>query len=99
MQQHAKEYNLHLLFAIKSGAYLADVKVTIQNAKGHTVLDAVSDGPWFYAKLAPGKYTVKADVDGKVQARTVTVGKGKSATADMVWSGHAERADDDHMDG
>lgn len=85
MMQHAREYNLRLTFAARSGEYLADVKVSIRDAKGRTVLDAVSDGPWFYAKLAPGKYKVVAEANGKAVTRSVSVGKGKSAAAVMVW--------------
>lgn len=90
MQQHAKDYNLRLTFAVNSGQYLADVKVSILNAKGRSVMAAVSDGPWFYAKLAPGKYTVKAEVDGKTQTRSITVGKNRTAVAAMIWASNGE---------
>lgn len=86
MQHSAKDYNLRLTFAIGTGQYLADVKVSIQNAKGHKVVDAVADGPWFYAKLAPGKYKVTAEADGQTRTRTITVGKSKAAVAGMVWA-------------
>lgn len=85
MMQHAREYNLRLTFAARSGEYLADVNVSIRDAKGRTVLDAVSDGPWFYAKLAPGKYKVVAEANGQPVTRSVSVGKGKSAAAVMFW--------------
>jgi len=86
MMQHAREYNLRLTFAARSGEYLAGVKVSIQNAKGHKVVEAVADGPWFYAKLAPGKYKVTAEADGQTRTRTLTVGKSKAAVAGMVWA-------------
>src|SRR5215212_7147392 len=47
-------YNLQLVFAEQqTGAYLADVRVRIQDLKGGVVLDTVSDGPMFLAKLPP----------------------------------------------
>src|SRR5215212_2844608 len=39
-------YNVQLVFAEQqTGAYLADVRVKIADAKGSIVLDTVSDGP------------------------------------------------------
>lgn len=86
MRQQAKDYNLRLSFAVHSGAYLSDVKVDIRDAKGHTLVDDVSDGPWFFAKLAPGKYKVTAEANGKTLTRVVSMAKGRHVSADMVWS-------------
>ncbi|MGZ4958984.1 MAG: carboxypeptidase regulatory-like domain-containing protein [Methylomonas sp.] len=61
------QYNLHLTFAVKgSGEYVADVKVRIMDAKGHTVLDTQTNGPNLFVKLKPGHYKVTADRDGHV---------------------------------
>lgn len=80
----AKDYNLRLLFADKkTGSYQAGVKVAIADTKGRKVVDAVSDGPWFYAKLPPGRYRVTADADGKTVTRRATIGAGHSAHLDF----------------
>src|SRR5690606_2797019 len=51
MQAQAADYNLHLTFAAKgSGAYLSDVKVVIRDARGKTLVDTVTSGPWLYAR-------------------------------------------------
>lgn len=92
MMQSAKNYNLRLTFTVRNGAYLADVNVGIRDAKGHSVLDAVSNGPWFYAKLPPGKYKVTGEANGKTMTRMVSVGKSKGAVVNMSWPGEAERA-------
>ena len=61
-----KDYNLQLTFAMKgTGEYLADVKVNIQDAKGKEILETVSSGPLFYAKLPQGRYKVTAEFNGK----------------------------------
>jgi hypothetical protein len=73
MQALSKDYNLKLLFAAKDGHYLADVAVTITDARGAKVLDAVSDGPWLLANLAPGKYEITAAYDGKPVTRSTTI--------------------------
>ncbi|MDY6991449.1 MAG: carboxypeptidase-like regulatory domain-containing protein [Pseudomonadota bacterium] len=68
----ADEYNLKLIFAEKQdGQYLADVNVVITNAAGETVLETVSDGPWFYAQLPAGDYQVSATVNGRTVEKTV----------------------------
>lgn len=76
----AADYNLKLVFADKGGGhYLSDIKVSIKGAKGADVLEAVSDGPWFLAKLPPGSYRVTASAGDQRQSRSVTVGKQKQS--------------------
>jgi hypothetical protein len=75
MRQIEGGYNLRLLFAVRgSGEYLADVRVKLVDRKGNTVLDAVSDGPYFFAKLRPGRYQVVAGNGGTTISRSVDVG-------------------------
>ncbi|MGA7979294.1 MAG: hypothetical protein WCA32_03605 [Chromatiaceae bacterium] len=55
----SNELNLHPMFATQgSGEYLSAVRVTILNAYKGPVLTAESKGPWFYAQLPPGDYSV-----------------------------------------
>jgi len=68
-----KEYNLKLLFAAKDGHYLADVAVTISDAHGGKVLETVSEGPFLFARLAPGKYQVTARYAGVSSTRETTI--------------------------
>lgn len=73
-------YNLMLVFTLNEGNYLADVKVTLANARGGTLLEHVADGPYFMAKLPAGQYTISATHAGKTQTRRVSVaGKGLTA--------------------
>ncbi len=80
------EYNLNLLFSAQgTGEYLSDVKVSISDSAGNTILDTVADGPMLLAKLKPGSYTVNTEFDGKVSHKKVKVGKkGKSALS-FIW--------------
>lgn len=77
MEAIRKDYNFRLTFARPhSGAYLADVKVTVENAKSHEkIIDVVSGGPLFFAQLPDGKYNVTAEFEGKQQTKTVTIRK------------------------
>ena len=47
------EFNLKLVFALKSGAYLSGVKVAIADAAGRTLVDTTSEGPWLLARIRP----------------------------------------------
>jgi hypothetical protein len=80
------EYNLRLLFLVQgSGEFLADVKVKIQDAKGKTVLDTVSDGPRFLAKLAPGSYRIIAESEGKQIIKSVRIPSKSSTSQSFFW--------------
>lgn len=68
------QYNLHLTLAVKgSGEYVSGVKVKIEDAKGHTLLDTTTDGPNLFVQLKPGHYKVTADRDGHMIAEGVAV--------------------------
>ncbi len=82
----AKNFNLKLVFALQSGNYVSDVKVVIADAKGKTLLDAASAGPWFLVKLPAGNYQVVATFEGKAVKRPVTVGTAKLQTVDFRWA-------------
>lgn len=82
----AREFNLKLVFATKSGAYLSDVGVAIADAKGKKLLDATSEGPWFLTKLPRGNYRVVASYGGKVLERPIAVGGTGLRTVDFRWS-------------
>ncbi len=81
-----KNFNLKLIFANTSGAYLSDVKVTIVDASGNVVLDAMSEGPLLMAKLPAGSYRVDATFGGHPESRKVTVAANKLLTVDFRWA-------------
>ena len=85
LRQMDREYNVKLIFAAKDGVYVSNVNVTIEDGSGKKVLEAVSDGPWFYAKLPPGKYNVMAQVRGQRHKRVVEVGQQKQAQLQFSW--------------
>jgi len=86
MEAMAKDFNLKLVFALQSGNYVTDVQVVIVDAKGKTLLQTTSMGPWLFASLPPGSYQITASLSGKDVKRPVTVGKGKLQTVDFRWA-------------
>ena len=80
----AQDFNLKLILATKSGAYLSDVAVVVSDERGQRLLDAKSEGPWFYAKLPSGRYSIEASANGTVVRKTVKVGPQLSQV-DFRW--------------
>jgi len=78
-------FNLKLVFAGKSGAYVSGVRVSIADATGRTLLDAASEGPWFLAKLPPGNYRIVASFAGNAVKQNISVGTEELRTVDFRW--------------
>lgn len=79
-------YNLHILFASQgSGQYLAEVTVKLLDAKGETLLDATADGPYFYAKVSPGKYRIVAQSEGITLSKIVEVSAKGPVSESFYW--------------
>lgn len=73
MRALEKEFNLKLLFAAKDGHYLSGVAVTVANERGAKVIDTVTQGPWLFAAIGPGKYVITATYEGKKVTQETTV--------------------------
>jgi len=65
--------NLELSFALQNRDYIGSAEVVIKDKNGADILEAVSDGPLFFAKLPEGVYTVKATAMGKTLEQTAHV--------------------------
>jgi hypothetical protein len=86
MNRMAHDYNLKLSFATSpSGKYLSDVQVAIRDARGEKVFDVVSEGPWLFTTLPPGRYTVTATAEDKTMQYDVHVTGKALAQANMFW--------------
>lgn len=83
MRRAAADYNVHLLFATRQGAYLANVAYSISDQQGKQLAAGTSDGPWLYVKLPPGRYQLTAESNGMRQSRDVTVVAGKPVRLDF----------------
>ena len=86
MEAKAGEYNLRLTFAAKSGQYIADVRLVIQDEKGNEIITTRTEGPWFFIDLPPGKYNIKAAFKGETrEIRSLPVSKEKSVRRFFHW--------------
>jgi hypothetical protein len=85
LNQTARDYNLKLSFAVTGGNYLSDVAVEVRDAGGRMVLEGISEGPWFFTKLPPGRYTVAVSVTGRSQQKTVQVSGRGQTVLNFFW--------------
>jgi len=86
-----KEFNLKLVFTLVEGNYLADVGVTVADSGGHKVIEHVSPGPLFMARLPAGHYRITATFDGKSVTREVDVAAGRLRTEYLRWPSDPSR--------
>jgi hypothetical protein len=91
-QVAAKDYDLMMTFAEKRGVYVANVDVSIKDARGKTVLETKCDAPILLVDFpAGGNYRIHADAGGRTIDRVATVkgGKGHVRQVSFVWPNSA----------
>lgn len=88
-QTAARDYDLMMTFAARNGNYLADVDVSISDARGNEVLQTTCDGPIMLVDLPrSGNYRVRADAGGQTLDRSVQVRDGRTDTMVFAWPGN-----------
>ena len=81
------DYPLKFVFAMASGAYLADIDLTIKDLDGKEVLRTQSSGPWLYLDLPAGQYVVVAKrMTGEKASALFTVGGEGQRVVRLTWS-------------
>ncbi len=65
------DYSLRVALTRADGAYLADVKVVIEDKAGHNLVETTTRGPILLADLAPGRYLMRATFEGRMAERRV----------------------------
>jgi hypothetical protein len=89
MEAMRGQYNLRLLFAQEgTGGYFAEVRVRITDSAGATLVDTLSHGPFFFARLAPGRYTIAAVHNGKPMTRAAEVPASGGVDVNIYWAGN-----------
>jgi hypothetical protein len=77
--------NLQLSFALQNKEYLGGAKILIKDERGNQVLETISDGPLFYAKLPEGKYIVMATAQGKTLIQAAEIPNEGQARLYFAW--------------
>ena len=79
MNALVKRYDLAVYFVEqKTGKFLADIDVVIEDRKGEILLASMVSGPIFLAKLPVGRYKITAIESGREKERYTRI-TGKSA--------------------
>ena len=82
----SRDFNLKLVFAMKSGEFASGVRVVIADTKGVTLLDTTSEGPWFFTRLPAGNFHVAATFAGNTVTQQTAVDPTKLRTIDFRWA-------------
>lgn len=88
IESASRQWPLALEFAVKDkkhADFVANVDLVVRDAKGHTALQATSDGPFLLARLAPGHYTVDATLADKTLHKQVSINHARPAKVVFVW--------------
>lgn len=89
MKQDMRHYSVVLEFAGRDGgsnAYLADIPVSVTDARGRQVLSTVTEGPFLLAALPAGRYSVTATYHGQTQRRSVQVQASSHVHEVFLWN-------------
>jgi hypothetical protein len=80
------DYSLLMMFAEAKGPYLANIEVEIKNAKGQVVFADPAAGPWLFAKLPPGEYSVVATrPNGRESGAVFFIDNARQETVRLTW--------------
>ena len=68
----ANKFPIQLIFEVEGEATdISGVKVTLTDLSGNALIEAVSEGPYFYMNPpAGGRFTIDAEYNGEKQTRT-----------------------------
>jgi hypothetical protein len=86
LQGKQSGYNLMVILSRKDGHFLGGAAVSIRNLEGKTVFDIDAKGPWIFAKLPPGSYTVEATVRNVTRKEQVVIGKTDLKRVYLIWA-------------
>jgi len=73
LKSRAKDFNLHVMLSAPAGEYISDVSLRVVDAKGQELISISDAGPYFYAHLQPGSYTLETSQNGDAVPKKVKV--------------------------
>lgn len=81
-----RDFNLKLVFAARSGAYMSDVAVVVSDTRRRQLLAAKADGPMFFARLPAGQLRIEATANGTTLRESVAVSAQGQRSVDFRWN-------------
>lgn len=79
LEERAGDYSLKLVFAERSGNFLAGVRVVVRDMKGANIVQTVTRGPFLYVDFPKGTYRLEAMHDDVTRVREFQIGSGQTS--------------------
>ena len=71
MGKIANRYPMQLVFSEHGARDVKGVQIAVKDLRGSTLIEAVSDGPYFFFNPPSGRWTMEARLEGETITRTV----------------------------
>jgi len=65
VKAQANHYNMHIMLSAPQGEYISNVRLRVLAEDASTLLDVAEAGPYLYAQLPAGKYTLETTNPGE----------------------------------
>ena len=82
-------YSTQLVFSNRNGgSLLTNIHfiISTDNNNKQQILEMKSAGPWVFADLSPGRYTIKATrIGGRTQSARFTITRGRQSKVILSW--------------
>ncbi len=88
MRKEAKKWPLNVEFTEQQGKaypWVSGVQLQIINQAGKVIFNETCNGPFFLAKLSPGKYQLIATYEGVAKKKSVLIEEGKPSKVSFTW--------------
>ena len=86
LRESKDNYNLMVTLARADGHYMGGAALSIRDARGKAVLTIDTEGPWTFAKLPPGTYTVEATIADITRRAEVSVRAKQLKRVRLSWN-------------
>jgi len=73
LKAKASEFNLHVLLTAPQGEYLSDAQLRLLDVNGTVLVSVNNAGPYFYAHLQPGNYTIETSTPDVSVVKTLKI--------------------------
>lgn len=85
MRSVASRYSMRARFTMSTGEFVSDVSVRVSKADGKLIFAAISDGPYLYAQVPPGRYVLSATLNGIERSRSFDIPKRGGINVSLMW--------------
>jgi hypothetical protein len=85
---------LMVILSHKDGHYLGGAALAIRDQAGKTVLKIDAKGPWIFARLPSGTYTVDAKAGGTTRSSRIVIGKKNLKRIHLMWENEPAGSND-----